>query len=102
MRYPITNFMDGRGQWWYINAAFNEPPKKEIARCKIWRTGWPREKVLFSICSSTFDPALWKNTIEKHSLKLAPRPRSKMRSELLVAHEKRGQLPQLTVYVVPV
>jgi hypothetical protein len=25
-----------------------------------------------------------------------------MRSELLVAHEKRGQLPLLTVYVVPV
>jgi hypothetical protein len=25
-----------------------------------------------------------------------------MRSELLVAHEKLGQLPPLTVYVVPV
>jgi hypothetical protein len=23
MRYPITNFMDGRGQWWYINAGCN-------------------------------------------------------------------------------
>jgi hypothetical protein len=67
MHYPITNFMDGRGHWWYINAVFNEPPKKEIARCKIWRKGWPREKVLVSICSSTSDPALWKNAIEKHS-----------------------------------
>ena len=35
----------------------------------------------------------------------APRPRGpalSMRSELLVAHEKLGQLPLLTVYVVPV
>jgi hypothetical protein len=29
-------------------------------------------------------------------------PAVSMRSELLVAHEKHGQLPLLTVYVVPV
>jgi len=29
-------------------------------------------------------------------------PAVSMRSELLVAHEKLGQLPLLTVYVVPV
>jgi len=29
-------------------------------------------------------------------------PAVSMRSKLLVAHEKLGQLPQLTVYVVPV
>jgi hypothetical protein len=91
--------MDGRGQWWYINAVFIEPPQKEIARCKIWRTGWPREKVFVSICSSTSDPALWKNTMEKHSY--IPVKMS-MRSELPVAHEKLGQLPPLTVYVVSV
>ena len=34
---------------------------------------------------------------------MVPRgPAVSMRSELLVAHEKRGQLPLLTVYVVPV
>jgi hypothetical protein len=55
-------FLNGHGQWWYINAVFNKPSKKEIA----WRTGWPREKVIFSICS-TSDPALWKNVNEKHS-----------------------------------
>jgi hypothetical protein len=57
--------MDGRGQWWYIIAVFNEPPKKEIAQCKIWRTGWPNEKVLdtskrstqkaFSCCNAIFE-----------------------------------------------
>jgi hypothetical protein len=35
------------------------------------------------------------------SLKLATRPHSSMRSELLVTHEKLGQLPLLTVYIVP-
>jgi hypothetical protein len=59
--YPITKFLHGHGQWWYINAVFNEPLKKETAWCKIW----PREKVVVSICR-TSDPALWKNTIEKH------------------------------------
>jgi hypothetical protein len=101
MRYPITNFMDGRGQWWYINAVFNKPPKKEISRCKIRRTGWPREKVLVSICSSTSDPALWKNTIEKHPY-IPVKMGGSMRSKLLVAQEKFGQLPPLKVYVVPV
>jgi len=24
MRYPITKFLEGRGQWWYVNAVFNE------------------------------------------------------------------------------
>jgi hypothetical protein len=23
MRYPITKFLEGHGQWWYVNAAFN-------------------------------------------------------------------------------
>jgi hypothetical protein len=36
------------------------------------------------------------------SWKLVPRPAIRMRSELLVAHEKLGQLPLLTVCVVPV
>jgi hypothetical protein len=37
------------------------------------------------------------------SLKLAPRdPSVSMRSELLVMHEKLGQLPLLTAYVAPV
>jgi hypothetical protein len=65
MGYPIMEFLDGRGQWWHINAVFNEPPKKEIAWCKIRRTGWPSEKVVVFFCS-TSDPELWKNTIEKH------------------------------------
>jgi hypothetical protein len=30
VRYPIMKFLEGRGQWWYVNAVFNEPPKKEI------------------------------------------------------------------------
>jgi hypothetical protein len=54
-----------RELWWHINAVFDEPPKKEVAWFKIRRTGWPRKKVI-SI-SSTSDPALWKNTIEKRS-----------------------------------
>jgi hypothetical protein len=66
MRYPIKELQDGCGQWWQIHAVFNEPPKKEIAWREIRRTGWPREKVVGSI-SSTSDQALWKNTIEKHS-----------------------------------
>jgi hypothetical protein len=33
---------------------------------------------------------------------LETEPAVRMRSELLVAHEKLGQLPLLTVYVVPV
>jgi hypothetical protein len=130
---------------WHINAVFNEPQKKEIAWCKIRRTGRPREKVVVSICS-TPDPALWKSTFEKHSLvppgylilvwcilfkpctKLtlqcnhrsghlkteyaeSPSPAAtpswklvsvSMRMKLLVAHEKLGQFPLLTVYVVPV
>ena len=28
MRYPITKFLEGYGQWWYVNAVFNEPPKE--------------------------------------------------------------------------
>jgi hypothetical protein len=39
MRYPITNFMDGRGQWWYINAVFNEPPKKRNRTVKDLANG---------------------------------------------------------------
>jgi hypothetical protein len=23
MRYPITKFLEGHGQWWYVNAVFN-------------------------------------------------------------------------------
>jgi len=33
MRYPITKFVEGHGQWWYVNAVFNEPAKKEMAWC---------------------------------------------------------------------
>jgi hypothetical protein len=36
------------------------------------------------------------------SWKLAPRPAVSMRSELLVAHKKLGQLLLLAVYIVPV
>jgi hypothetical protein len=32
MRYPITKFLEGHGQWWYVNAVFNETAKKEHAR----------------------------------------------------------------------
>jgi hypothetical protein len=39
MRYPITKLLDGFEQRWHINSVFNEPPKKEIAWCKIRRTG---------------------------------------------------------------
>jgi hypothetical protein len=53
MRHPITKFLDGCGQWWHINTAFNEPPKKQITWCKIRWMGWPREKVV-SICSTSF------------------------------------------------
>jgi hypothetical protein len=60
-RYPIPKFLDGHGPWWHVNAVFNKPPKKEIARCKIRWTGWPREKVI-TICSTT-DPALWKGEL---------------------------------------
>ena len=28
MRYPITKFVEGHGQWWYVNTVFNEPPKE--------------------------------------------------------------------------
>ena len=28
MRYPITKFLEGHGQWWYVNAVFNEPLKE--------------------------------------------------------------------------
>jgi hypothetical protein len=27
MRYPITKFLDERGQWWHINTVCNEPPQ---------------------------------------------------------------------------
>jgi hypothetical protein len=23
MRYPITKFLEGHGEWWYVNAVFN-------------------------------------------------------------------------------
>jgi len=29
MRYPITKFVEGHGQWWYVNAVFNESPKEK-------------------------------------------------------------------------
>jgi hypothetical protein len=66
MCYPIIKFLDGCGQWCHINTVFNEPLKGEIAWCKIRRTGWPKEKFVVSIFS-TSDPALRKNTIEQHS-----------------------------------
>jgi hypothetical protein len=28
MHYPFTKFLEGHGQWWYVNAVFNKPPKK--------------------------------------------------------------------------
>ena len=28
MRYPIKKFLEGHGQWWYVNAIFEEPPKE--------------------------------------------------------------------------
>jgi len=65
MLHRVWYEFQGHGQWWYVNAVFNEPPKKEIAWFLIRRTGWPREKVVVSFCS-TSDPALLKNTIEKH------------------------------------
>jgi hypothetical protein len=40
--------------------------------------------------------------LRRHLLNWPRGPVIRMRSELLVAHEKRGQLPLLTVYVVPV
>jgi hypothetical protein len=42
-------------------------------------------------------------TLHGHNVHRKPRgPAESMRSELLVVHEKLGQLPLLTVYVVPV
>jgi hypothetical protein len=62
--YPVMKFLDGQGQWWHINAVFNEPSKK-TAWCKISRMRWPREKFVVTICNMS-DPVLWKNMIEKH------------------------------------
>jgi hypothetical protein len=42
-----------------------------------------------------------KNTVEKHPY-IPVKMWGSVWSELLVAHEKLGQLPLLTVYVVPV
>jgi hypothetical protein len=49
-------FLDGRRKWWHINAVFNESLKKEIAWCKIQRTGWPREIGVVSICTFAAHP----------------------------------------------
>jgi hypothetical protein len=40
--------------------------------------------------------------LRRHLVNWPRGPAVSMRSELLVAHEKLGQLPLLTVYVVPV
>jgi hypothetical protein len=95
MRYPITKFLEGHGQWWNVNAVFNEPPKKEIAWCYIGE--W----------SGRFGHVKTEHTerlllLRRHLGNWPLGPAVSMRSELLVAHEKLGQLPLLTVYVVPV
>jgi hypothetical protein len=53
--------MDGRGQWWYINAVFNEPPKKEIARRTVITdldTSKRSTQKAFSCCNAIFETGL--------------------------------------------
>ena len=33
MLHRVWYEFQGHGQWWYVNAVFNEPPKTEIALC---------------------------------------------------------------------
>jgi hypothetical protein len=91
MRYPITKFLEGHGQWWYVNAVFNEPTKKDITLHYNHRSGHLKTEHTERLLLLRRHLGIW------------PRgPAVSMRNELLVAHEKLGQLPLLTVYVVPV
>jgi hypothetical protein len=59
MYYPITKFLEGHRQWWYVNAVLNEVMLDPV-------NGWPKEKVVVSFYSRSI-PALYKNMNEKHS-----------------------------------
>jgi hypothetical protein len=83
--------MDGRGKWWYINAVFNDPPKKEITLHCNHRSGHLKTEHTESLL-----------LLQRHLLNWPRGHAVSLRSEQLVAHEKLGQLPPLTVYVVPV
>jgi hypothetical protein len=91
MRYLITKFLEGHGQWWYVNAVFNEPPKKEITLHCNQGSGHLKTEHTERLLLLRHHLGNWPGG-----------PAVSMRSELLVAHEKLGQLPLLTVYVVPV
>jgi hypothetical protein len=87
MRYPITKFLEGHEQWWYVN----ELPKKEITLHCNHRSGHLKTEHTEGI------PLL-----RRHLGNWPRGPAVSIRSELLVAREKLGQLPLLTVHVVPV
>ena len=63
MRYPITKFLEGHGQWWYVNAVFNEPPKERNRMVLDPANGVAKGEGGCLFCS-TSDQALLKNTIE--------------------------------------
>jgi len=66
MRYPITKFLEGHGQWLYVNAVFNDPQRKKYLSVSSGERDGQGRRWLSPFA------APWK---------LAPRPRSK--------HEKR-------------
>ena len=65
---------------------------------------WRRSRKRLSVCSVLRCPDLWLQCSVSfvHGLEKTHHAETGMRSELLLAHEKLGQLPLLTVYVVPV
>ena len=86
MRYPITKFLEGHGQWLYVNAVFNEPPPPKKNRMMLD----PANGVAKGEAGCLL-------LLRRHFGKWPRGPAVSMRSELLVAHEKLGQLPVLTV-----
>jgi hypothetical protein len=87
-----------------ITVKFRAPSEKDIIL--VWRVFFNPCTKLKLLCNHRSG---YLKTEHSESLVLLRRhlgnrshgPAVSMRSELLVAHEKRGQFPLLTVYVVP-
>ena len=83
--------------------------RKRLSACSVLRCPylWLRCSVSFVHCNNRYGHLKTEHTeslflLRRHLGNWPRGPAVSMRSELLVAHGKLGQLPLLTVYVVPV
>jgi hypothetical protein len=98
MRYPITKFLEGHGQWWYINSVKDSVyvPPLPMSLQEL------RDRITHALQTITADMLhrVWDEF--DYRVDVCRVTRGAHSEGLWLTHEKLGQLPLLTVYVVPV